>query len=162
MAKVFVRSTFNYDMNAASDESGLRCDDVSLAKQEFAEECDINTIARRFGITGELPSGVRMPSYGDFSSVVDFHTAFNAVALANEAFETMPADVRSRFQNDPGKFVDFCSDESNRDEAIRLGLVPPPPVPRSSQEAVPASGGDLSTVRPEGAHSAPERGPNGG
>lgn len=125
MREPFVRSAYNYDRDLASDESGLRCEDVSLAKQSFAEECDINTIVRRFGVTGELPTNVRMPTYGDFSTVVDFQSAMNAIASANESFDAMPAEVRSRFHNDAGEFVDFCSREENRAEAIKLGLVLP-------------------------------------
>lgn len=130
----FVRSPYNYDTNAAGDESGVDClfdrvtgeETPSMTKQSFQEECDINTIVRRFGITGELPQGVRMPSYEDFSGVVtDYHTAMNAVAMANESFDAMPAEVRARFKNDPGEFVDFCSDPDNRAEAEKLGLVVP-------------------------------------
>lgn len=122
---VFLRTAFNYDRDAASDEAGLRCEDPTMTQQHFAEECDINTIVRRFGITGELPTGVRMPTYADYSNVVDFHTAMNAIAKANEAFDEMPVEVRARFHHDPGEFVDFCSQESNRSEAIKLGLVLP-------------------------------------
>lgn len=123
MEVVFVRTPYNYDRNAASDESGLKCEDVSLAKQEFAEEVDINTIIHRFKLDGELPSGVRMPTYGDFTGVTDFQSAMEQVAQAREAFERMPARVRERFDNDPAKFVDFCSDEKNLPEAAKLGLV---------------------------------------
>lgn len=122
---MFLRTAYNYDRNLASDDAGLVCADVSRAKQSFAEECDINTIVRRFRVTGELPTGVRMPTYGDFGSLGDFHGALNAVAVARESFDAMPADVRARFHNDPGEFVAFCSDKVNRPEAIKLGLVMP-------------------------------------
>ncbi|AXH76130.1 MAG: internal scaffolding protein [Microviridae sp.] len=120
----FIRTGFNYDMNAVSVDTGLACTDLSLAVQSEADECDINTIVRRFGLTGQLPVGVRMPTYGDFTGVFDFASAANAIALANESFDEMPAEVRARFENDPAKFVDFCSDDGNRAEAERLGLVP--------------------------------------
>lgn len=126
--KPFLRTQYNYDMNAAGDESALKCQDLSLAKQSFAEECDINTIVKRFGLTGKLPENIRMPTYGDFSGVKNFHDAMNAIAQANEAFDAMPAHVRTRFDNDAGKFVDFCNDENNREEAVKLGLVPPKPI----------------------------------
>lgn len=119
----FVRNAYNYDRNLASDESGLRCDDVSLTKQSFAEEADINTIVRRFHLTGQLPENVRAPQYQDFEGVFDFHSAMNAVAAAGESFDAMPAEVRSRFHNNPAEFVDFCSDAANREEAVKLGLV---------------------------------------
>lgn len=120
----FVRSAYNYDMNAASDESGLRCEDESLAKQSFGNEVDINTIVDRFGLSGELPIGIRMPSYGDFTGIADFHSAVNAVALAHESFDAMPAKVRARFKNDPAEFLEFVADANNIVEARKLGLVP--------------------------------------
>ena len=121
--KPFVRSKYNYDQDSASEESGLRCEDESRTQQSFKDETDINVILRRFNVTGELPQGVRMPTYADFSEVYDFHSAANAIAQANEAFEAMPADVRAKFQNDPAKFVAFCSKEENREEAKKLGLI---------------------------------------
>lgn len=123
MKAPFVRSPYNYDVDAASDESGLFCDEPSKAQQHQAEEADINTIVRRFGITGTLPTSVRAPTYDDFSEVVDFQTAQLAIRLAMESFQQLPAAVRARFQNDPGTFVDFCSQEQNREEMRSLGLV---------------------------------------
>lgn len=120
--QIFVRSAYNYDTDEASRESGLQCQDKTLAKQSFAEEVDINTIVRRFNLTGELPSSVRVPEYADFEGVYDYHSALNAIAAAHESFDSMPAEVRARFQNDPGQFVDFCNDPSNVDEMVKLGL----------------------------------------
>lgn len=121
---VFVRSAYNYDRMQASDESGLRCEDVSLAKQAFADECDINTIVRRFGLTGELPAAFKAPSYGDFEEVADFHTAMQAVRDAQESFMSMPPELRARFHNDPQELVEFVASEDNRAEAVKLKLVP--------------------------------------
>lgn len=118
----FFRTPFNYDRNAASDDSGLRCDDPTRTQQHFREECDINTIVERFGLTGELPSDLRVPQYGDFTNVFDYHSAMNAVAAANESFDLLPASIRARFENDPAQFVDFCTDPANKDELIKMGL----------------------------------------
>lgn len=123
MEKVFVRSAYNYDRDKESELSGLSCGDPSRAQQQFAEECDINTIVRRFGLTGQMPVGLRVPSYSDFEGVFDFHSAMNAVNTARESFYSMPAHVRARFHNDPQDFLEFCHDEANRDEAVKLGLV---------------------------------------
>ena len=35
----------------------------------------------------------------------------------------LPSDVRSRFGNNPAELLDFLNDNSNYDEAIRLGLI---------------------------------------
>lgn len=123
--KPFVRSAFNYDTDKVSDETGLSCGEPSLAHQSFAEEVDINTIIRRFGLNGELPTGLVPPTYATFDGVHDFKSAMDAIAQANEAFDAMPAEVRSRFHNDPQEFVVFCSQEANREEAMKLKLVLP-------------------------------------
>ncbi|WNK14469.1 MAG: internal scaffolding protein [Microvirus sp.] len=123
MLRPFLRTEFNYDMLEASAESGLRCDDPSMAQQQFLEESDINTIVDRFGLNGQLPDVVRMPEYGDFTQVTDFQTAMNAVIAAQKDFMTLPAKVRSRFDNDPQKLLEFVADDSNRAEARALGLL---------------------------------------
>lgn len=151
----FIRTAYNYDMNAASDESGLECKDPTLTKQSFREEVDINTIIDRFHLSGELPTNIRMPVYEDFTGVFDFHSAMNAIAQAREAFDAMPAEVRTRFNNDPGAFVDFTADRNNLAEARKLGLVPPeelPPPPEPTlveqmREAIQPLRDDLGQFR---------------
>ncbi len=50
MAKslIFIRSPYNYDVNAASVESGLRCEEPGLTQQHFKDECDINHIMSKY------------------------------------------------------------------------------------------------------------------
>lgn len=95
-----------------------------LAKQEFKAESDINEVLRRFNVTGQLPQNVRKPEYGDFTGIGDFQQALAAIEQARDSFMEMPADIRRRFDNDPGAFVDFFADPTNIAEARRLGLVP--------------------------------------
>lgn len=127
---VFVRSgfPFNYDADAVSDATGLACLDESLAQQQFAEEVDINTIVRRFGLTGEMPDSPVMPTFGDFTdAVTDYQTALNMLNAAQDSFMQFPAEVRARFHNDPQEMMQFLDDEKNRDEAVKLGFIPKPP-----------------------------------
>ncbi len=126
MKTPFMRTPYNYDRDVASDESGLSCPEPTMAQQQFREETDINTILERFGRTGEFIAPLRMPEYGDYTQVTDYHTAMNAVLAAQADFEALPAKLRSRFDNNAGKFVDFVMDDSNREEAIRLGLIEAP------------------------------------
>lgn len=136
----FFRSAFNYDTDEVSNATGIDfkvidpdtgelVPELSLTKQSFAEESDINVIVKRFGITGQLPDNVLAPTYADFSDVYDFHSAALAIAQANESFDSLPAQTRARFNNDPAQFVDFCSNQNNYDEAIKLGLVFPNELP---------------------------------
>jgi len=132
MSVPFFRSGFNYDRDAASLESGLLCEDESLAIQSAAEEADINTIVRRFGLTGQLPDQVAMPRSGDFTNVPDFHSAMNLIRTTQEEFLRVPAEIRARFKNDPQQFMEFLEDDRNRAEAQKMGLLKPVPVEATS------------------------------
>jgi phage internal scaffolding protein len=121
--EMFLRTPYNYDTDAASNESGLACEEPSLAQQHFKEECDINTILQKFNITGLLPEAPLSPRYGDFSGIGDYHTALNRVIAAQDEFEGLPAQIRARFDNDPAQLIEFLQDENNRPEAEELGLV---------------------------------------
>lgn len=134
---MFLRTEFNYDVDAASNEHATPVSGETMTKQSFKEECDINTIVRRFGLTGEMPVNVRMPSYGDFTGVWDYRSAMDALIQARDSFEAMPAEVRRRFNDDPAEFVDFCSNKDNLDEARKLGLVVPAAVQAAADLAVP-------------------------
>jgi phage internal scaffolding protein len=122
----FLRSPYNYDTDAASNESGLHCEDASLTQQHFKDETDINNILRQFNITGLLPEAPLSPRYGDFTGVVDYHSALNQVIAAEDQFMGLPATLRARFENDPALLIEFLNNPENLDEAISLGLVNKP------------------------------------
>jgi len=125
MSKVFLRTAFNYDTNAASDESALHCEDASRAQQHFKDECDINNILRQFNITGQLPDQPLSPRYGDFSGISDYKTALDRVIAADEEFMNLPATIRARFNNDAANLIEFLENDQNRAEAEKLGLTTP-------------------------------------
>ena len=140
----FLRTPYNYDMEAASNETALHCPEPTLTQQHFKEECDINTIVERFGLTGELPQNLVVPLTGDFTeAVTDFQTAMNHVRASEEAFMKLPAQIRARFNNDPQQLLEFVEDERNRDEAIKWGIVNAPkaeePAPKPPEPKTPAA-----------------------
>jgi phage internal scaffolding protein len=94
----------------------------SLTKQQFAEEVDINNKIKKYVQTGELPN-MRYGFYGDVSNLPDYKTAFDMVADAQDAFMELPSEIRAKFNNDPGKVIEFLNDPKNLDEAVRLGIV---------------------------------------
>lgn len=145
---VFVRSPYNYQRS--SEECGIDCSvEPDMAQQQFKDECDINIIMKRFGKTGVLPAPAVMPQYGDYSQAVDYRSCMQAVRDAEEAFMELPADLRKKFNHDPQLFLEFCEDNSNYEEAQRMGLVPPPaPVvaPSEGVDEPPSKGaGPVST-----------------
>ncbi len=92
-------------------------------KQSEAESCDINKIIARAqrGIMKDFTK-VNQDSYGDMSNAIDFHTSQNIVANAQQKFDELPSNIRSRFDNEPEKFLEFFDDNNNAQEAFDLGL----------------------------------------
>lgn len=125
MKPPFLRTPYNYDTDAASNESGLRCEDASLTQQHQKDQADINFIIEQFNVTGILPTSPVSPSYGDFSGVHDYQSALNALIALQDDFDGLPAKVRAKFDNDPENLINFLNNEENRDEAIELGLIEP-------------------------------------
>lgn len=147
---MFLKTAYNFGRRSP----GVDCSrDEDLAKQEFKDECDINEVLRKFNVTGQLPSNVRLPSYGDFTGIGDFQQALAAIEMARESFAAMPATVRRRFDNDPGSFVDFFSDPANLAEARSLGLVPQVEGPAEPPE--PVATAPASASSPGGAPAVP-------
>lgn len=107
------------------------------AKQEFKDECDINTIMRKYRQTGLFEHVNRYQgSYGDLGEPCDFQTAQNIIIEAREAFESLPAVMRKRFDNNPHDFLEFVHDPANKAEMIEMGLMKKPiQPPQAAQEA---------------------------
>lgn len=102
------------------------------AQQSGKEECDINTIVERAKRGADISSVVsqRAAMYGDFTGLPDYRQALLMVNQARDLFMSLDAKVRERFANDPARLLDFVGDPKNRDEAITLGLVKAPEVPK--------------------------------
>lgn len=136
----------------------IRCTDPTLTQQHFAEDADLNTIAKRFGLTGKpMPVTSWDPShYGDFTDVPDLRTALEQIRTAQQNFENLPPEIRGRFYNDPAKLWDFVHDPSNAEEAIRLGILERAPTPGDGVPPAGARpGGNASSTGTSGLAAVP-------
>lgn len=110
----------------------------SMTLQDAKDECDINMIIARHDRTGSWSGSMKiptaMPHFGEFDSVQDFQTAQDIILRANEQFASLPSNVRSRFDNDPAKLLEFVSNKANLDEAVRLGIALAPEEPKQSEQ----------------------------
>lgn len=98
----------------------------SMTRQEFMEECDINTIMAKYdGYLSDPMRNMRPAMYVDFTDLPD--TLMGTMALvkeASDAFYRLPATVRREFDNDPVRFADYAADPSNIDQMRIWGLAP--------------------------------------
>lgn len=109
--------------------------EVSMTRQEFASECDINGIMARYekvgGHLGQMP---RQPMYLDLTQgPADLMSALNTMHEAEYAFSQLPAAVRKEFANDAMRFIEFASDGANIDQLRQWGLAEPAPIEEPPQ-----------------------------
>jgi len=94
-------------------------------KQSFKDECDINRIMSRYAATGVLDYVERREAQFADVSDIDFLSAMQLISSSRSAFESLPSGLRSRFDNDPAKLLNFLNNNDNYQEAVSLGLVTP-------------------------------------
>tara|TARA_Y100001968_G_scaffold309831_1_gene330098 strand:- start:154 stop:633 length:480 start_codon:yes stop_codon:yes gene_type:complete len=95
----------------------------SLTEQQFAEESQIINKIRKYDSQGFFDSINRNPAqYTDFTQVRDLSDAIDQIEQARDAFQTIPSDVRKKFNNSASEFFEFASKESNYGELVKLGL----------------------------------------
>lgn len=123
-----------------------RFEGESRTEQSHKKKCDVNAKVRRYMKTGLIEQQRDGAMYGDFTSAEDFQTSLHRVNDALRDMSLLPAVVRKRFKNDPGRLIEFLNDPKNRDEAVQLGLVAKVVV----EEVAERSGLDAASGEPEG------------
>lgn len=123
------RAFGDYDRAKLSDATSLYCEDISRTVQAHERDANINNIVADFGVTGKLPENIRVPMYGDFTEITDYHSALEALRSAEQSFAAMPSSLREKLGNDPQRFLEYCADPNNLEEMRKLGLAVPAPDP---------------------------------
>jgi phage internal scaffolding protein len=90
--------------------------DQNLTKQSFKDEVNINNIMAKYEATGTITHLARHPAeYGDFSNVQDLQSAIHQVEGARESFESLPSELRAKFDNNPVDFYNYFQNASEDD-----------------------------------------------
>lgn len=110
------------------------------------KDTDVNVIMNRVLRTrDESILRQRQGQYADLTQIPDLGTALNQVKEAQDAFDSLPALTRRRFNNSAVELVEFLQDPNNNEEAYQLGLrtrprvIPPDPIsqPTSPEQPQP-------------------------
>ena len=101
----------------------FNCVGNSLTQQQFAEDCEIRNIMKKYDSTGFFDHINRKPEqFGDFTEVTDLAGAIDKINEAQDNFMTIPSNIRKRFNNSAQEFYIFAQDPNNFDELIDMGL----------------------------------------
>lgn len=105
-------------------KKGITFTEPSRTKQDFVDESDINNIMRRYAVDGVLPTGNAQEGvFADVSEFGDYRESLHRVMSAQETFNSLPSELRKKFDYDPQKMVDFILDPANREECIKYGFI---------------------------------------
>lgn len=131
--------------------AGYACAGASMTSQEFKRDCDINHIVKRAQRTGTIPVVPRELMYGDEDETAgNLQAKMDLINSIRAHFDSLPSDVRLRFNNDALAFNAWVINPDNYDEAVKMGLIKPVDGFGAS-ESVPSSSAAVS----DGSGSAP-------
>lgn len=126
----------NYDRKAAAAAAELcwiDCSgDVNPTSQSAAQDCDVNVVLRKYGITHDVSEdramqliGTLQGVRGEFGLVVpelSYHQALTQLRNAEAAFMDLPAPMRAKFGNDPMRMLDALAAADAGNAAARAVL----------------------------------------
>uniref|UniRef100_A0AAU8B649 Internal scaffolding protein n=2 Tax=unclassified Microvirus TaxID=338099 RepID=A0AAU8B649_9VIRU len=122
------------------------CPDPSLTDQTARDEANINRLVDRYNNTGTFydpfsrkVSTPRMPFFADMTQIpTDPLELQNYMAKAQEAFMTLPPNLRRAFDNNPMALVAGLSDPAVRAKLVQIGVL----------DAERVSGANPTTAKP--------------
>lgn len=144
--KIKIRSAYSPQLRTQVPEVESKI----VTKQEFKNECNINTIVERMkrGIQPPPWMTQNTPYYGDISNAPkSFQDAFEIVDRAQAAFESLPLEFRRAIDHDPRKLAD-----APKELFAQFGLLRP----EASSAATGASGAQVP-LEGEGRRDLPSK-----
>lgn len=101
--------------------------EVSMTKQSFKEECDINTILRQYQMTGVITHvNEAQPQYADLPEPLEYQEALHKVQEAEAAFYRLPKEVRDRYGNEPAGLLQALANPAEADFLRQQGILNAP------------------------------------
>lgn len=138
------------------EETQLGFFDESLTEQHHKKMCDVHTIMNKYEQSGIVQHTSKYQgTYGDFVSAPEFQDAQNVIAKSSSMFESIPAEIREEFNNNPHEFLEFIQNDENREKMEKMGFttdhlspLPKAPQPPMKVEVV-STPSETSEVSPE-------------
>lgn len=116
----------------------IKFTEPTLTKQSFKDECNINLIMAKYQKSGAITHLQNHEGSYGFASAVDFTESMQIVTKANSMFADLPSSIRTKFENEPAKFLEFVQNPENAKELVELGLATPrTPTPSKKEKTAP-------------------------
>lgn len=116
---------FDEDGNIYRKRVVVDCsEDTPRTEQSHKEEVNINNIVKRHGIDLVQKTAMLQSADYQFDDIPgnDFAEAMIKVTKAQQTFDSMPSQLRKKFNNSPAEFLDYIQDKNNIDSLVEMGL----------------------------------------
>ena len=91
--------------------------------QAFKDDTDLTHILQPAIRKGLLDHAIKFEGQYDDMPNFDFQEANIKIAKANSMFERLPAKIRTKFNNNPGEFLEFTGNPENKEALQKMGLL---------------------------------------
>ena len=85
-----------------------------------------------------MPIATRVAQFVDTTTVPDLEGALSIVLNANNAFDSLPLDIRKKCGFSPVEFLKYVSDPANTDSLVKAGIL----IKKQEAPVVPATPAD--------------------
>lgn len=143
---------------------GIVFTEKSLTQQHQRDQVNIHKILERHRLTGVVDHVNRtQPRFGDFTQAEDYHGTLNRVLEAQAQFLELPSELRSHFDNDPGRFLEEIGNPEHREFLEELGMPELAEAihgkkPEEPKPAEPADSGSPAPAQPRTPAPEPSQG----
>lgn len=95
----------------------------TMTQQNLVEQADINKLIRSHGVSHIVQNANALEAlYGMEITSMDLQDAEQMIKDAEKLFNEVPSEIRKKFANDAGAFIDYATNPDNLEEMQKLGL----------------------------------------
>lgn len=131
MSKRVIRKAFDRERQQLEFEKDGKLIYPSIVEQHHTEDTLVQNILKKYDQTGVFYHvNQAQATYQDNTAFNEYQDMYDKIQSADANFKALPSEIREKFNNDTGKFLEFVNDDNNIEAMYDLGLMqkPIPPV----------------------------------
>lgn len=126
--KVKIRKAFDRERSSLKfhDDNGELLEKC-LVEQHHTDDTLVQNILKKYDQTGIWYHTNQMrATYQDNTIFNEYQDMFDKIKAADEHFANIPAEIRAKFDNDTGKYLEFVNNDDNIEAMYEMGILQRP------------------------------------
>lgn len=124
--KLKIRKAFDRDRSQLKfhNEDGELIEKC-IVEQHHSDDTIIQNILKRYDQTGVFYHvNQAQATYQDNTIFNEYADMYDKIQAADANFAALPAEIRAKFNNNTGEFLEFVNNDSNIEQMKEMGLIP--------------------------------------